>query len=164
MQTTRRNGKVPPTQERVKELLSYDPDTGIFVWRVDVGRWGRIKAGTETGSLCGAGYYYISFDGERFSASTLAWLYMTGVWPDGIVDHINLNTRDNRFVNLRLTDQSGNASNNKAKLREDYGVYHYKYGYRVQFYVNKKNTHFGLYDTKQLAVEAAQRIRRELGI
>lgn len=160
----RLNGKEPPTQERVKELLIYDPDTGIFIWRVDVGRWGRIKAGTVTGSLCGNGYLYISFDGERFVAHNLAWLYMTGEWPNGLVDHINMKTTDNRFSNLRLTDRRGNAENNKAKLKPDYGVYKHKHRYKVQFYVNQKNTHFGLFDTFTEAIEAAQKIRSQLGI
>lgn len=51
------------TAQRARELLNYDPETGIFTWKVNVGRWGRIKAGTETGSPDVHGHLRIQVDG-----------------------------------------------------------------------------------------------------
>ena len=62
------------TSQRVCELLNYDPDSGIFTWKVDVGRWGRIKAGTPTGSPDATGHLRIQVDGTLYYAHRLAFL------------------------------------------------------------------------------------------
>lgn len=87
------------TQERLKELLHYDLETGIFTWLVD--RTSGTKAGAIAGSMAGRGYSRISIDGNSYFQHRLAWLYVHGYFPENTIDHINRIRNDNRFLNLR---------------------------------------------------------------
>ena len=105
------------TAARLRELLSYDPETGVFTRRVAVGRHGRWRAGSVAGAPCGGGYSAIRIDRRRYPAHRLAWLYMTFAWPVADVDHINGATSDNRWRNLRAATAVQNGRN--ARLRVD---------------------------------------------
>ena len=100
------------SQSRLKKLIEYDSITGEFVWRINHGRWNRIKAGTKAGWIHGKlGYQRINIDGKYYYLHRLAFLYMTGTYPSTDIDHINHDTLDNRWSNLRLVDNSVNAKN-----------------------------------------------------
>lgn len=87
------------TQERLKELLSYDPLTGVFLWRVDRG---PARVGDEAGCVNNSdGYLQIYIDNVRYAAHRLAFLFQTGAWPADCLDHINGTRDDNRWANLR---------------------------------------------------------------
>ena len=102
------------TAERLRELLSYDPETGAFTWLVKrPGRWNK-SPGTAAGSFDTKGYLLITLDSQRFSAHRLAFLYMTGEWPKKCIDHIDGDSANNRFKNLRDVDQSTNMQNLQA--------------------------------------------------
>lgn len=104
--------KAIPTFGRIRNLLNYDADTGVFTWREAAGRWGRIRAGTVAGGVNKIhGYREISIGGKLYKAHRLAWLYMTGEWPKEEIDHINRNRADNRFVNLREATTAQNLYN-----------------------------------------------------
>ena len=108
------------SQERVKELLTYDPNTGFFTWKVMNSPTGTVgsKAGTIT-----QGYRMIGIDGSMFRASRLAFLYMEGYTPENHVDHINRVRDDDRWCNLRHVTQScnmrnvGNRKDNKSGVK-----------------------------------------------
>ncbi|HHK4055192.1 TPA: hypothetical protein ACQSSJ_005219, partial [Pseudomonas aeruginosa] len=67
------------TQERLKELLRYDTETGEFTWLARKGS--RALVGSKAGSNDGQGYIRIAIDGRRYRAHRLAWLYCYGKWP-----------------------------------------------------------------------------------
>jgi hypothetical protein len=71
------------TAERLREALSYNPDTGAWTWLVPTGR--RVRAGRID---CQGGWR-IGLDGRYYTGSRLAFLYMTGKWPAHLVDHID---------------------------------------------------------------------------
>lgn len=97
------------TVERLKELLHYDPETGVFTWRVNKG---PFLAGDVAGrSVAKKKYPRVGIDGERYIASRLAWLYVTGEWPKNVIDHIDRDPLNTRFANLRDTTQSKNMFN-----------------------------------------------------
>ena len=108
---------------RLKELLTYDPVTGIFVWshaKIGKGR-GRIEPGTTAGRLL-KGYVAIKIDQRQYYAHRLAYLYVNGVWPLEEIDHINGNKSDNRICNLRPATRSQNGMNTGAKRSSASGI------------------------------------------
>lgn len=98
------------THERLRELLTYVPSTGLFYRNVSLKRW---KAGSVSGSINPAGYWEIRVDHERYLGHRLAWFYMTGEWPPVTVDHENNIRSDNRWTNLRLATKAEQMMNTK---------------------------------------------------
>lgn len=106
------------TQEYLKSVLHYDPDTGIFTRR-------SLKGTPAAGKVAGSiqhGYRAIQIDGKKYYAHRLAFLYMTGEFPPLQVDHINGSRSDNRISNLRSVEQSINMQNMKLYSRNSSGV------------------------------------------
>jgi len=102
------------TVERLKELLNYDPGTGLFTWLATSKRGGHAKAGAVAGCLS-HGYPVIRIDGQLYGAHRLAILYMTGKWPANEVDHRNMDRADNRWANLREVTRSENMRNRRRR-------------------------------------------------
>ncbi len=96
------------TAERVRDLVQYEPSTGLFVWR------GGPRKGKIAGSVNAIGYVQIRFGKVGFSAHRLAWLYAHGEWPAEDIDHINGIRNDNRIANLRPVSRRVNLQNIRA--------------------------------------------------
>ncbi len=125
------------TQETLKKLLHYEPQTGVFTWllrpieTIDGGKYSaeRVQAlmqsrdaGKEAGSFDKKGYRRIFMLGFSYPASSLAVLYMTGVYPEELVDHENLDKGDNRWVNLREATHKQNAQNKRVRRDSTTGL------------------------------------------
>lgn len=146
----------------LKTLIHYEPETGVFT-RIShcVSETGRRSSRSVLGPMQrkpnGVGYICFSVNNWNYSAHRLAWLYMTGEWPDGVIDHINGDRADNRWGNLRLSDATLNQQNQrKAKagsLVDLLGVSVDKESgkYIAQITHNYRHIHLGRFDT---AVEA----------
>jgi hypothetical protein len=105
------------TQARLRELVDYDAATGAFTRKVACGRWSRIPAGSNAEHQAGRGYRCVHIEGTDHPCHRLAWLYVYGQWPSGVIDHINGDPGDNRISNLRDVDQSANMRNIKRATR-----------------------------------------------
>ena len=111
------------TQERLKELLSYHPETGAFTWRVPQGRWGHMPAGRRAGWRQGKhGYWYVVLDGTRYLMHQLAWLYTYGVWGIPEIDHRDGDGSNNRILNLRVATRAQNTENTGIRSDNTSGV------------------------------------------
>ena len=119
------------TQKRLRELLSYNPRTGVFTWRVKPAR--RVGAGTIAGTRNGR--LRISIDDVEYNGARLAVLWMTGKLPANVVDHINGDPNDNRWRNLRLATQSQNHGN--SHMRRDN-----RSGLKGAFKQSRANTYY----------------------
>lgn len=107
------------SQERLKEVLSYAPRSGIFTWRV---AHPRAPVGAAAGAVDAYGYTVIRIDGVLYKAHRLAWLYTHGCWPRMHLDHINQVKSDNRLCNLREASQSQNMHNIGPRAASKSGV------------------------------------------
>jgi hypothetical protein len=108
------------TAERVRELLTYDPETGAFRWKT-TGSHRNPYANREEAGCRGRRYRMIGVGGRLYVAHRLAWLLMTGDWPQHQVDHKNGNGFDNRWSNLRSATQSQNVCNRRIDGRNKVG-------------------------------------------
>lgn len=144
------------TQERLKELLDYEPETGLFRWKISISR--RAIVGEIAGSDHGNGYIEIGILGKKYYCHRIAWLYMTGEWPASQIDHINRVRRDNRWGNLREATQSENMLNNAAC-----GFYWSKSRNKfiAEITINKKSIHAGQYSCMLDARAAYLRTRKQ---
>jgi hypothetical protein len=100
------------SQARLKELLHYAPETGVFTWRVTRNQF--VIAGREAGGIDSSGYRQIKIESRMHLAHRLAFFYQTGEWPEGEVDHINRSPLDNSFANLRVVTRNLNQQNRLA--------------------------------------------------
>ena len=151
-----------PTSERLKQLLVYDPNTGLFHWRVN--RRGRARAGDEAGTLVPTGYVSIEIDQKSVRAHRLAWLYVYGKMPPAgrDLDHINPDRADNRIANLRLATRPQNLHNAKLHARNKTGVTGVQWiqkhsRWRAFIQINGKQTYLGSFLTKQEAVDSRRK-------
>lgn len=138
----------------LKEYLNYNPITGEFRWLKSNSN--RVHVGDLAGYLDTKGYITIRYFGKLYQAHRLAWLYMTGEFPN-IIDHINRNRKDNRFENLRDVSASQNNMNSKTRIDNTSGirgVSKFRNKWRARSSIKGKEKHLGIYETKEKAEQA----------
>lgn len=103
--------------DKIKEVLRYDPETGIFRWKKPTSN--RVREGEEAGTPHPAGYIKIMVFGKRFYAHRLAWMFVYGVEPENEIDHIDGIKTNNRIANLRDVPMSINRQNVRKPRRDN---------------------------------------------
>jgi hypothetical protein len=153
------------TQEELKESLDYNPETGLFTWKI------KPRLRSEAGDIAGTyalGYISICYRQKFYRAHRLAWLYIYGEWPENQIDHINRIRDDNRICNLRLSTNSENGQNkikaNKNNSSGLLGVFIDKRDNRIysKITIGKKIIHLGCFKSKEKAHEAYVKAKKEL--
>jgi hypothetical protein len=153
------------TQSELKQVLEYNPETGLFTWKKTVNT--RAVIGSIAGWNINEGYIQISIYGKKYRAHRLAFLYMTGEWPKELVDHINQIKDDNRWSNLRQATVSENNINSKKQKNNKSGyrgVYWDSKNqmWRVQIKYKSKHRYLGRYVNIEHAAAAYKKVALEL--
>jgi HNH endonuclease len=150
------------TANQLRELVYYDQNTGIFLWRP---KHRKMKSG-PIGNVTAQGYIQLNINRKSYKIHRLAWLYVTGQWPINGIDHINGIKTDNKFSNLRDATHDINHQNligpclrNKTGLL---GVSPHGKKWRAQITVNGKNRIIGLFDSPDAAHTAYLESKRKL--
>jgi hypothetical protein len=153
------------TVERLREVLDYDPATGVFTWLIATSR--RVRIGSVAGTVDPRGYRHINVDGHRYYAHRLAWFYVYGEWPAGILDHEDQVPGHDWFKNLRPATQSKNLANSRRKTDSLSGFKGVAYVPRLSRWqarvaINGKRFYIGSFATPEEAHAAYMAKAREL--
>ena len=148
------------TAEKLKDILDYDPITGILTWKTTNSR--KMKIGSIAGCLKSKGYIDIRINGKNYLAHRLAWLHFYGVWPKDQLNHKNTIKNDNSINNLEEVTHRQNSQRKKIHLEGKLvGVTWHKHSKKWQSRIslNNKDCTLGYYDTE---LEAHKRYVQEL--
>ena len=152
------------TAEKLRELLDYDPMTGVFTWRAKepvtaaLRAWNTKWAGKAAGSTK-AGRIKIKISGIFYRAHRLAWLYVYGQWPEGLLDHRDQDDSNNRIRNLRSATNAQNVVNSPPRRTGTSGARGVTWNKRARKWqaaicVSGKSLYLGCYAEKADAAEA----------
>ena len=160
------------TQGHLREFFHYDPHTGVFKrtkrrsWKGNVYECDYTPTAKTT-----YGYLQVNLgDGVPQFVHRLIFLYMTGLLPNGDVDHINGDRTDNRWCNLREVDRQSNLRNVGIKTNNTSGcpgVSYAKDRGKWHAYVhpgaNLPRLNIGYFDSFEEAVTARKVIEKWFG-
>ena len=153
---------------QARELLTYDPETGILTWKVSRG---KAVAGREAGMLNRiTGYISTGISKRYYRNSRLAWLIHHGRWPDNYLDHIDGDRTNNKIANLRDVSASVNLQNLRNAMSSNklgvLGVIAVKrkgyVKYRAKVHLGGRDLYVKLFDTIEEASNAYLKAKREL--
>ena len=150
------------TQQFLKNILQYDQKTGHFLW-LKCARLGL--SGTRAGSKDKKGYIQIQIHGRIYKAHRLAWLWMRGELPAAHVDHRNMDTGDNRWVNIRSVSKKVNQQNIRRPKTNNksgfLGVIKKRSRWRAAITIDGKGKYLGTFDTPEQAHKAYLSAKRK---
>ncbi len=165
------------TQEYLKSILNYDPETGIFKWnkkhcehlkKCNCNAFNAQHYNKVAGSINKNGYLEIRINKKHIPLHKIATIIMKGYSYKKETDHINGIKTDNRLINLREANKSENQQNLKNSKKNNklgmLGVCYRKHAkaYCAQITLNYKNKFLGYFETKEEASEAYIKAKREL--
>ena len=151
------------TQERLKELLTYHDDSGLFTRNMNRKKYLKNSV---AGNLSKDGYITIKLENKIYFAHRLVWLYKHGTMPINEIDHINHNRADNRLKNLRDVNKAINQQNKtKSHSNNKHGFLGVSFDIRAnKWYARINHKYLGTFNTAQLAHEAYLNAKRKLHI
>lgn len=146
------------TSESVRALLDYDADSGALRWR---------SSGEMAGCRRHDGYLVVGIDGRLYLGHRLVWLWMTGCWPAGYIDHANRVKGDDRWQNLREATPTQNAANSGARSTSGSGIKGVSWcratqKWRATINIAGKQRSLGRHDSMADAAKAYSTAAREL--
>ena len=147
------------TQDEIKSVLNYNPDTGDLVWSDCL--YNQIRKGKIAGNPTKLGYRDVMYKGKTYKAHRLIWLYVYGEFPDLQIDHIDCNGLNNRLSNLRLCTQFQNKLNSAKPKTNTSGYKGVCWQKRLQKWqtrcvANGKRIHLGYFTDKEEANKVYQ--------
>lgn len=142
------------TAEFVRQILDYDPETGILTWkwRSDLRACDNARlAGKNAGCLNENGYFHIIINKKSYKYHRIIWLHYYGEWPYCEIDHIDGDTINNKIINIRSATRTQNRQNKGIQKNNTSGFKgvsfkkaHNKWSSRIS--VNGRRVHLGYFD------------------
>ena len=147
------------SQEELRRLFAYDPETGVVTRKVSVSA--NTKVGDVVGYLGNHGYFQVMISGTKYLLHRVIWRLVTGDTPPEQIDHVNHNKVDNRRLNLRLTSHPENARNQSMRSDNTSGHLGVCWNraaqkWMAQIKVEGKTNYLGLFDDKADAIAARE--------
>jgi hypothetical protein len=142
-----------PTADELRNHLDYNPETGLFIWKIPTNPK-RVPKGSQAGTLNTSNHVLIQFNGTIIPAHRIAWCMTHGYWPEGDVDHANCIKSDNRLANLRACSRSQNMANmgrRKDNSSGFKGVSPHRDKWSAEVSFERKRFYLGLFDTPEAA-------------
>ena len=153
-----------PTIERLRELLSYDPESGVLKWLVRTSN--RVAVGDVAGRVHRGGRIDIGIDGRILKAHRVAWAIYYGKWPDGEIDHDDGDPGNNRIKNLKDCSHSDNMQNRASHKNNTSGFVGAHKNSSGRWFskigVNWKTKYLGSFDTPEQASAAYLAAKSEM--
>lgn len=147
------------TAERAREVLAYREEDGALTW---------LSNGKAAGTLRQDGYIQVSIDRRLYRAHRVAWLMVTGAWPEFEIDHRNMMRSDNSWANLRDVNHATNKQNERLPRGGGssglLGVTRFRGRFKAQIKRGGKSLHLGMFDTAELAHCAYVSAKRRLHV
>lgn len=162
------------TCEHVRSIFTYSKKDGLLRWRFPAGMGGKIPAGSVAGGIHPEGYRQVSVNGKTYRVSRIIWLYVTGKWPKGQLDHKDRNPGNDKWSNLREANGSQNKANNGKYKRQKPGKCHCEFKgvmavqkarsirYRAGITKDGKRMNLGSFDTAEQAHAAYMKAAKAL--
>ncbi len=152
------------THEWLLDNMDFDCETGIFSWKKP--GYGRTvgKPIGQDARIDATRYLMMRISGELLYAHRLAWFYVHGVWPDGVIDHIDGNRANNAIANLRVATHAQNAARRKTTrlIGPSRGVVPHQTGYVARINHAGKRHYLGYFTDPEKAKEAYEAKAKEL--
>lgn len=145
------------TAARLRELLHYDPETGVFTRKVRTAQrhqvGDRADYGINTGGM--KGYRTVALDSRKYLAHRAAWLYVYGEWPNDQIDHMDGDPSNNRIANLRDVPDGVNKQNKRRPKKTSksgfLGVYFHQNRWYARVQLNRRQVYMVGHDTPEAA-------------
>ena len=163
------NAELSLHYDKAKELLNYNPDTGIFTWKSH--RSSNAMKGSVAGYKTKCKRIKICITLGKVKKTLLshriAWFIYYKEMPKNEIDHINGDATDNRICNLRSVNHQENMFNIGIGKRNKTGflgvsLYRKTGKYRASISHLGKFIHLGLYETPEEASKVYQLKAKEL--
>lgn len=152
------NRRPLPSQDELREMFSYSPETGLLYWKEREGNnnFNVQYAGKPVGRTTKRGYRQVTINKVNYWCHRLIWKHVFGIDPREI-DHINGIKSDNRIKNLRDVDRSTNNKNIRREPESGVVGVHFAEGakrWAAQISIHKRAKHLGYFVTKAEAIAA----------
>lgn len=170
-----------PPADYLRECFSYDPETGDLTWnarpREHFGSthiqtaWNTKYCGKRSGYLIfdggGRSRRYVTINDELYYAHRIIWKMMTGEDPPATVDHRDTDQDNNRWLNLRIANETQQKWNMNIRSDNTSGFkgvsFHKQSGkYGARAMIDGAYRNLGLFDTPEEASAAYQAVARKL--
>ena len=151
------------TQKELKELVNYNPETGIMTWKVNIGPNGKIDK--QVGYINNVGYWFTSIKCQRYLFHRLIWIFVNGSFEYDSIDHIDHNPLNNKINNLRNVSHKQNLKNRKLSSNNTSGFHGVIFNkqasnWKAVIEVNSKRINLGHFLDKSDAIKARKHAER----